>query len=133
MNWESKRMKRELEGLSGTIRDRTLVLSSTYEMVFPDGYPFKPPTLLINKKDHCNYLCKLYNSYHTFVKKYDLPLHCNCEQTIINHWTPCHTGKNLWDEYNSYLQDLKQVASLQVAVKGLPFDDLVATKICSFL
>jgi hypothetical protein len=133
MNWESKRMKRELEGLSGTIRGQTLVLSPKHEMVFPSGYPFKPPTLLVDKKDHCNYLCKLYSGYNTFVRKYHIPLECNCNQTITSQWTPCYTGKHLWAEYNSYIQQLKQVASLQVAVKGLPFDDLVLTNICSFL
>ena len=133
MNWESKRMKRELEELSGSIRGQTLVLSSTHEMVFPDGYPFKPPILLIDKKDHCNYLCKLYNNYDAFVRKYHIPLTCNCNQTILSQWTPCYMGKHVWDEYHSYLQQLKQVASLQVAVKGLPFDDLVLTNICSFL
>lgn len=133
MNWESKRMKRELDELGGTIRGQTLVLSPTHEMVFPDGYPFKPPSLLIDKKDHCNYLCKLYSNYDSFVRKYHIPLECNCNQTIVTQWTPCYTGKNVWGEYRSYLQQLKQVASLQVAVKGLPFDDLVFTQICSFL
>jgi hypothetical protein len=133
MNWESKRMKRELEALSGTIRGQTLVLSPTHEMVFPDGYPFKPPVLLVDKKDHCNYLCKLYSNYSTFVRKYHIPLECNCNQTILSQWTPCYMGKHVWNEYHSYLQQLKQVASLQVAVKGLLFDDLVLTNICSFL
>ena len=133
MNWESKRMKRELEGLNGTIRGQTLVLSTRHEMVFPDGYPFKPPVLLIDKKDHCNYLCKLYNQYDAFVRKYHIPLECNCNQTILSQWTPCYMGKHVWNEYHSYLQQLKQVASLQVAVNGLPFDDLVLTNICSFL
>jgi len=133
MNWESKRMKKELQLLGGTVRGQSIELSTKHEMVFPSGYPFKPPTLLINKKDHCNYLCKLYNTYYPFVKKYHIPLECNCEQTLVTQWIPCYTGKNLWDEYSNYIQLLKQVASLQVAVKGLPFDDLVATKICSFL
>ena len=126
-------MIRELECLGGTIRERTLVLSSTHEMVFPVEYPFKPPTLLINKKDHCNYLCKLYSNYDSFVRKYHIPLECNCSQTIISLWSPCYTGKLVLNEYCSYIQKLKQVASLQVAVKGLPFDDLVFANICSFL
>lgn len=133
MNWNSKRMIRELECLGGTIRERTLVLSPTHEMVFPDEYPFKPPTLLINKKDHCNYLCKLYSKYDSFIRKYHIPLECNCSQTVISLWSPCYTGKLVWNEYCSYIQKLKQVASLQVAVKGLPFDDLVLLNICSFL
>jgi hypothetical protein len=133
MNWESKRMKKELELLGGTIRGQTIELSSKYEMLFPSGYPFKPPILLIHKKDHCNYLCKLYTNYYNFLRKYHIPMVCNCEHTIASQWVPCYTGKNLWDEYNAYLQHLKQIASLQVAVNGLSFDDLVTTHICSFL
>lgn len=133
MNWESKRMKRELEELGGTVRGHTLILNSNHEMVFPNEYPFKPPTLLIDKKSHCHYLCKLYSRYNSFIRKYDMNLECNCNQSIISQWSPCYTGKHLWNEYHSYIQQLKQVASLQVAIKGLPFDDLVFTTICSFL
>jgi len=133
MNWGTKRMKRELEELGGTIRGQTLVLSPIHEMVFPDGFPFKPPSLLINKKDHCNYLCKLYSKYNTFIRKYRIPLECNCDKTLITQWLPCYTGKHIWNEYYEYIQQLKQVASLQVVVKNLPFDDLIFTNICSFL
>jgi hypothetical protein len=130
--WNTKRMQREVEELGGTIRGQTLVLSPIHEMIFPPGYPFKPPTLLVHQKDHCNYLCKLYSKYDTFIRNYHIPLECNCNQTITTQWTPCYTAKHVWNEYHLYIQQLKQVASLQVAVKGLPFDDLVFTTICSF-
>ena len=126
-------MKREIEELGGTIRGQTIVLSPHHEMTFPTGYPFKPPFLLIDKKDHCHYLCQLYSKYNSFIRKYDIDLECNCNHSIVCQWTPCYTGKHLWDEYRSYLQQLKQVASLQVAINGLPFDDLVFSNICSFL
>jgi len=133
LSWNTKRMQREVEELGGTIRGQTLVLSPNHEMVFPPGYPFKPPILLVNQKDHCNYLCKLYSNYDTFIRKYHIPVVCNCNQTITTQWTPCYIGKHVWNEYHLYIKQLKQVASLQVVVKGLPFDDLVFTHISSFL
>ena len=86
MNWESKRMKKEIELLGGTIRGQSIELSSKYEMLFPSGYPFKPPILLIHKKDHCNYLCKLYTTYYTCIIYYEIRLHmwfCNSIGSFI--------------------------------------------------
>ena len=129
----SKRMKRELEKLPGILDGNQYIIHPTVVFHLPPNYPFSPPLLRIHTKDHITCLAKLFQHYRPFIKKYNIPMDCICCFSITCMWSPCHTCKQVYDEYTSYCAMLRQIIATDYFFKRSNFDELVHTHIVSYL
>ena len=94
------------------------------KIVLNHVYPFKPPLLLIDNKDHIDWFLKKYNEFK-FLKKFSITNQCICCNTIICKWVPTFTIDNVVDEYKSYYDKYEILTILQLFLKQQFFDDLV--------
>ena len=135
MNWESKRMVRELAQLkpfNATVDGRKITIKNTV-FLLDDKYPFQPPSLTIYGNNYISYLAKIFSQYKPLIDKYNIPIHCICCSSITCMWSPCHTCLDLYKEYKKYVSDLKQVIALHYFIKVSKFDDLIHSTISDYL
>ena len=101
------------------------------KIVLDNAYPFKPPILLINNKDHIDWFLKEYIDFNILNKfrKND----CICCHTIICRWVPTFTIDNVIDEYKLYYDKYETLKSIQIFFKQHFFDDLVHEKIFLYI
>ena len=101
-------------------------------------YPFKPPVLLIDDKDHINWLLKEYIQFKD-LKKFGLVNNfgsvndCICCHTIICSWVPTYTIDQIIDEYKYYYDKYETLKSIQFFLDQQFFDDLVYEKIFLYI
>ena len=135
MNWESKRMVRELKQLepfNATVDGNTIIIKNTVFLLH-DKYPFQPPSFKINEKNYISYLAKVFSQYKPLIDKYNIPIDCICCSSITCMWSPCNTCLDIYKEYKKYVSDLKQVVALHYFIKSSKFDDLIHSKISEYL
>ena len=102
------------------------------KIVLNDVYPFKPPLLLINDKDHIDWFLKKYTEFK-FLKKFSIINPCICCDTMICRWVPTFTIDNIVDEYKLYYDKYERLHILQIFLKQQFFDDLVYEKIFLYI
>ena len=96
------------------------------------NYPFKPPILLIDTKDHIDWFLKEYLQFKD-LKKFDLANDCICCHTIICSWVPTYTIDQIIDEYKFYYDKYETLKSIELLYKQSFFDDLVYEKIFLYI
>lgn len=135
MKWDSKRMVRELTLINGIIDEetRTITMKPDVFLKLPDTYPFHPPALRIHGKHYIDYLAKIYKTYASFIRKYNIVMPCICCFSVTCMWSPCNTCQDVYTEYETYMGNLKTIASASCLFKHLPFDDLIHSIIASYL
>ena len=109
-----KRLTRECGLLSATVDDGNIVVSESIVFVLPKSYPFGPPKMLLYSIDHITYLTKVYYRYLPFIKQHNINIECLCCSSIICSWSPCNTCKDVYEEYKSYVKQLKNVLELYI-------------------
>ena len=129
----NKRMTRELTQLPGTLIENEYRITPSIVFHLSDKYPFAPPTLKIHGKEYISGLAKLYSKYLGFIKQYHVPMECICCYSITCMWSPCHTCKHVYDEYQAYCSQLRQVIATHYFLKRSPFDELVNSHIASYV
>jgi ubiquitin-protein ligase len=97
-----------------------------------DVYPFKPPKLLIEEKDHIDWFLKKYMEFN-FLKKFGIKNDCICCHTIICKWVPTFTIDQVLDEYKLYYDKYELIKKIHILFKQQFFDDLVYEKIFLYL
>ena len=114
----NRRLKREFEGLidlyditnveytnkgefSLTIKKKDN--NTSFCFIFPNTYPFTPPTIKINNKSYYDFL-NLKTVRFNMVVKYLKGYNCLCCQSLLcrDHWSPAFTIKKLLDEFDEY-------------------------------
>jgi len=95
-------------------------------------YPFKPPILLIDDKDHIDWFLKEYIQFN-HLKIFGLINDCICCHTIICSWVPTYTIDQIVDEYKFYYDKYETLKSIQILYKQAFFDDLVYEKIFLYI
>jgi hypothetical protein len=133
MNWKSKRMIRELQQMGGVQEDDKLILNHYTFFKFPSNYPFKVPSLFIHSQDHISYLSKLYIQHKSFIQQHNIPIDCICCFSVSCSWCPSNTCKEMYQEYVSYIKNLKNVIALKYFINHGPFDELVNSIIISYM
>ena len=101
------------------------------KIVINDYYPFKPPVLLIDNKDHIEWFIKEYIHLNC-LKKFKI-INCICCDTMICQWVPTYTIDNVIDEYKIYYDKYELLKSLYIFFKKNFFDDLVYDKIFLYI
>lgn len=132
MSVMNKRLTRECELLSATVEDGNIIVSESIVFVLPKSYPFGPPKMLLYSVDHINYLTKVYYSYLPFIKQHKINIECLCCSSIICTWSPCNTCKDVYEEYKSYVKQLKAVLELYILSKTNLNNDICSV-IATFL
>lgn len=102
------------------------------QIVLTDLYPFKPPLLLIHKKDHIDWFLKEYLQFK-FLKKFTVKPDCICCHTIICSWVPTYTIDQVLDEYKMYYDKYELLKSIQLFFNQCFFDDLVSQQIFLYI
>jgi hypothetical protein len=102
------------------------------KIVLNDVYPFKPPTLLIDNKDHIDWFLKKYTEYK-FLKKFSITNPCICCDTMICSWVPTFTIDNVIDECKVYYDKYEILHILHLFLKKQFFDDLVYQEIFLYI
>jgi hypothetical protein len=102
------------------------------KIVLNDVYPFKPPILLIDEKDHIDWFLKKYSEFE-FLKKFSITNQCICCDTIICRWVPTFTIDTVLDEYKLYYDKYEILHTLQLFLKKEFFDDLVYQQIFLYI
>ena len=102
------------------------------KIVLNDVYPFKPPKLLIDEKDHIDWFLKEYIEFN-FLKKFHLENECICCRTIVCNWVPTFTIDQVIDEYKKYYDKYELIKCIQLFLKKSIFDDLVNEKIFLYI
>ena len=126
-----KRLLREKQ--VGVLSDNKIIISpSIYIQILPN-YPFNCPKMYIHNIDHINVLTKRFSKYKSFIEMYNISLPCFCCSTLTCNWSPCNTCYDIYDEYVTYNNKLKTIASAKTYVASSSFDNLVVTKIVEFL
>jgi hypothetical protein len=95
-------------------------------------YPFKPPILLINEKDHIDWFLKEYIRFK-FLKKFNIKTDCICCRTITCSWVPTFTIDQVIDEYKNYYDKYELLKKIEIFFKQRFFDDLVNEKIFLYI
>ena len=90
-----------------------------------DLYPFKPPSLLIDNKDHIDWFLKEYIQINIFLKKFRITNECICCHTMICSWVPTYTIDQVIDEYKLYYDKYEVLKFMQLFYKQQLFDDLI--------
>jgi hypothetical protein len=90
-----------------------------------DLYPFKPPSLLIDNKDHIDWFLKEYIQINIFLKKFRITNECICCHTMICSWVPTYTIDQVIDEYKLYYDKYEILKFMQLIYKQQLFDDLI--------
>jgi len=128
----NKRLKRECELLSATVHEDNIVVSKSIVFVLPKSYPFQPPKMLLYSVDYITYLTNIYYTYLPFIKQHDINIQCLCCSSIICTWSPCNTCKDVFEEYKSYVKQLKAVLELYIFSKTHLNNDICSV-IATFL
>jgi hypothetical protein len=102
------------------------------KIILNNVYPFKPPILLIDDKDHIDWFLKK-NTQLKFLKKFSIANQCICCNTIICRWVPTFTIDNIVDEYKVYYDKYELLTILQLFLKQEIFDDLVYQQIFLYI
>lgn len=102
------------------------------KIIINDVYPFKPPKLIIEEKDHIDWFLKKYMEFK-FLKKFGIKNDCICCQTIICKWVPTFTIDQVLDEYKLYYDKYELIKKIHILFKQQFFDDLVYEKIFLYL
>jgi hypothetical protein len=132
MSIMDKRLTRECGLLSATVEDGNIVISESIVFVLPKSYPFGPPKMLLYSIDHITYLTKVYYTYLPFIKQHNINIECLCCSSIICTWSPCNTCKDVYEEYKSYVKQLKTVLELYIFSKTNLNNDICSV-IATFL
>ena len=90
-----------------------------------DMYPFKPPILFIDNKDHIDWFLKKYIEINSFLKKFRITIECICCHTMTCSWVPTYTIDQVIDEYKLYYDKYETLKSMQLLYKQQLFDDLI--------
>ena len=88
-------------------------------------YPFKPPILFIDNKDHIDWFLKKYIEINSFLKKFRITIECICCHTMTCSWVPTYTIDQVIDEYKLYYDKYETLKSMQLLYKQQLFDDLI--------
>jgi len=122
-----RRLKKEKERSTNIIDWNNFTFNyknKEIKIILDDVYPFKPPLLLIDNKDHIDWFLKEYTKF-TFLKKFSIINKCICCDTMICRWVPTFTIDNIIDEYKSYYDKYELLSILHIFLKQHFFDDLV--------
>lgn len=103
------------------------------KIVLDDLYPFKPPLLLIDNKDHIDWFLKKYIKMNIFLKKFRITNECICCHTMICSWVPTYTIDEVIDEYKLYYDKYEILKSMQLFYEQQLFDDLIYQTIFLYL
>jgi hypothetical protein len=126
-----KRLTREKQ--VGVLSNNKIIISpSIYIQIMPN-YPFTCPMMYIDKVHHVRVLTKRFSKYKSFIELYHISLSCFCCSTLTCDWSPCNTCHDLYDEYVTYNNKLKIIASAKTYTSFSSFDNLVLTNIIQFL
>ena len=95
------------------------------KIVLDDLYPFKPPLLIIDNKDHIDWFLKKNIEINIFLKKFRITNQCICCHTMICRWVPTYTIDEVIDEYKLFYDKYEFLKSMQLFYEQQLFDDLI--------
>lgn len=102
------------------------------KIILRDEYPFKPPILLIDDKDHINWFLNEYIKFKC-IKKFNLENDCICCNTILCNWVPTNTIDQAIDEFKIYYDKYELLKNIELLFKQEFFDDLVYQQIFLYI
>jgi hypothetical protein len=140
-----KRIRKELEKLmpweySYLENDNIEVMVDNYLLffMFPEFYPFKPPTIYIKtkngeKKEYINSFIDFRRKNRDFIKNKIKSEWCPCCNTVICNWFPGNTIHNIISEFKEYEEIKKKIINIYIIHRGNIFIDIIENNIISFL
>jgi len=127
-------MRRSVVPLEAILSEDFLMVTCPYGVFqIEQGYPFRPPKLLINgEEDHIRLLYRRQTNMKEFMKYYKLIELCICCKNLKCAWSPCYGLKDVMDEYVQYTRRINVFSRLKVVIANLPFDDNINSIIVSY-
>jgi len=129
-----RRISHELKNTSWIMNEeeKQIIVNDRTVFVLPSMYPFKCPTLLIDKHSHVDVLKKRLLTYVDFCKVCHIQLPCICCRSITASWSPCYTCKDIYKEFLFFKKMIHDLYVLsQLYEKNIP--DIIIKEISSYL